>query len=67
MCNLISTYIHTVNRNRVSPEFMRPRNCADGVHYRESAGTGSAVLKVVRVTGAAFSFSTPSISTTVDM
>ena len=40
----------TVNRHRVSPEFI-----ADGVHCRESAGTGPAVLKVVRVTGAAFS------------
>ena len=26
----------------------------DGVHYRASAGTGSVVLKVVTVTGAAF-------------
>ena len=59
--------IYTVNSHRVNPEFMRPRNCADGVHYRESADTGSAVPNVVRVTGAAFSFSTPSIRTTVDM
>ena len=27
---------------------------ADGVHCRESVGTGPVVLKVVRVTGAAF-------------
>ena len=30
---------------------------ADGVHCRESAGTGPVVLKVVRVTGAAFASS----------
>ena len=42
----------TVICHRVSPEFIRLHT--DGVHCRESAGTGSVVLKVVPVMGAAF-------------
>ena len=43
-------------RHRASPEFIGRRNCVtDGVHYRESAGTGPVVLKVAQQTGASYS------------
>ena len=48
-------FIYTALRHRVSPEFYRVTQLrTDGVHCRESAGTGPVVLKVVPVTGAAF-------------
>ena len=50
-------FICTVNHHRVSPEFIRSymQLRIDGVHCQESAGTAPLGLKVVRVTGAAFS------------
>ena len=48
--------IYTANRQRISPEFIRSRNCIPmGVYCRESAGTGPRVFKEAPVTGAAFS------------
>ena len=49
---------YTAIRHRVSSEFIRSliQLRTDGVHFRESAGTGGpVVLKVVSVTGAAIS------------
>ena len=47
---------YTVNRHRVIPESIMPRNCVPMVvHCRESAGTGPVNLKVVPVADAAFS------------
>ena len=41
--------IRTVMRYRANPEFNGSCNCVtDGVHYRESAGTGPVVLKVAQ-------------------
>ena len=48
-------FIYTTNHHRVSPEFIKSRNCVSGVRCRESTSTGPVVLKVVPVTGAAFS------------
>ena len=49
-------YIFASTRHhRTSPEFIGSRNCVSNcVHCRESVGTGPVLLKVVRVTGAAF-------------
>ena len=54
---LSSLFIYTANLHRVNPEFYQVTQLrTDGVYYRESAGTGPpVVLKVVRVTGAAYS------------
>ena len=46
----VHLFILTAIRHWVSPEQLR----TDGVHCRESAGTVPVVLKVVRVTDAAF-------------
>ena len=51
-------YSTAIRRHRASPEFIGPRNCvpmAFTAESRPSAGTGSVVLKVVRVAGTAFS------------
>ena len=53
-CGGVHLFIETAIRHRVSREFigvtqLRP----DGVHCRESAGTGPVILKAVPVTGAA--------------
>ena len=52
-------FIHTVNRHRASPYYIIVYQITqlhtDGVHCREAAGGGSAILKVVPVTCAAFS------------
>ena len=48
----VDLFIYTTIRHRVGPEFTQL--LTDGVHCRESAGTGPVVLKVVPVTGAAF-------------
>ena len=42
--------ICTVNHNRVSLEFIGSQR-TDGVHCRESAGTGPEVLRVIPVRG----------------
>ena len=45
---------YTVNRQRVSSEFMGSRDLrTDGVHCREFAGKGPVILKIVPVMGAA--------------
>ena len=45
----------STTHHRASPEFIGSRIlCTDCVHCRESVGTGPVILKVVRVTGAAF-------------
>ena len=47
--------MYTANRHRVSPEFIRSRNCVPmAFTTRESAGSGPLVVKVIPVTGAAF-------------
>ena len=47
---------YAANRHRISPEFIRSRDCVPmAFHCRESAATGPVVLTVVPVTGAAFS------------
>ena len=49
-------FSYTTNRHRVSPEFYQVAQLrTDGVDCRESAGTGSIVLKVIPITGAVFS------------
>ena len=50
-------FTYTANRHRVSTGFYQVPQLlrTDGVHWRESAGTGPEVLKVVGATGAAFS------------
>ena len=47
---------YTVNRHRISPEFIRSRNRTDGVHCQESAGTEAllSVIKVASLTGATY-------------
>ena len=51
----VHSFICTAIRRRVNREFLGSRQLrTDGVHCRESAGTGPVVLKVVQVTGAAF-------------
>ena len=45
-------FVYTANRHWVSPVFVMR---ADVVHCRTSAGTGPVFLKIVPVTGAAFS------------
>ena len=48
--------MYTSNHHRVSPVFYQVVQIqTDDVHCRESAGAGPVVLKVVSVTGAAFS------------
>ena len=53
----IESIHHTVHHDRICPEFIEPRTCAtDGVHHHEFIGIEPvAVLKAVRVTGAAYS------------
>lgn len=42
--------------HRASPEFMRSRKyVAYGIHYRETARTGTVVLKLAQQTGASYS------------
>ena len=52
-------YYTAILRHRVKPDFIRSRKLrTDGVDCRESAGTGSVVLKVVPVTtGTVFALS----------
>ena len=50
----ITTYIHTPSSHQ-SRVYRVTQLRTDGVHCRESIGKGPAVLKVVPVTGAAFS------------
>ena len=44
--------LYRVNRHRVSPEFLRSRDCVPVafLHGRESAGTVPAILKLARLT-----------------
>ena len=54
----VSLFLYTANCHRVSPEFYQVAHLrTDSVHYRDPAGTGPVVLKVVPVSdsGAAFS------------
>ena len=54
----VPLFIYTANCHRVSPEFYQVAHLrTDSVHYRDPAGTGPVVLKVVPVSdsGAAFS------------
>ena len=48
--------VYAANDHRVNPEFYQVTHLrTDGVHRRESADTGQGVLKIARITGAAFS------------
>ena len=50
-----ASIFYTANRHRVSPEFYQiTQLLTDGIHCRESTGTGPLVPKVLPVTGAAF-------------
>ena len=52
----VSLMVHPVNRHRVSPELIGPRDCLPTAFRREPAGTGPAVLiNLARVTDAAYS------------
>ena len=49
-CINIYQVVYTINRHRLSAEFIGSRNCVSMTFTAERPGTGTAVLKLTRVT-----------------